>query len=264
MANRAERRNNISEVLNKKPLEERVKMHTQITAIMSVFAFAGFVCSLICVCLLAMNKAAQDELNQPPAWVECTLENDVGYSVIADWSTTGVDNTVMFTPVDGEALAVATQAVTEINSNTDVLCTKDNLDEYLRYSYAVSMHETGIELESYNVTEYPVLGVNGRLVKTVQYVVQDNIRVPTYASALYFIYEDYLYSFTYTVAARNYLPDEFDEVLRSIRIIPEAEKQVIIPDKEAAQNIISDYDKFFDNVGVTSTSEADNTSKAEE
>ena len=69
MANRAERRN-IGEVLNKKPLEERVKTHTQITAIMAVFAFASFVCSLICVCLLAMNKAAQDELNQPAAWVE--------------------------------------------------------------------------------------------------------------------------------------------------------------------------------------------------
>lgn len=250
MENRAERRQTISSALNKKSLEERLKTHTQVTAVMAAFAFAGFVCSLICVCLLGINKAAQDELNAPAAKVECSTENNVGYTVVADWTTTGYDYTVMYTVRDGEALSVAAQPISEINYNAEVLCTKDNLGEYLKYAYAKSMYEAGLELDSYSASKYPIIGVDGYLVKTTQYVTQDNVRMPTYASALYFIYEEYLYSFSYTVAARNYMPADFDEVLRSIRIIPESEQPQLLPDREEAQDIISEYSKFFDNVGV--------------
>ena len=89
----------------------------------------------------------------------------------------------------------------------------------------------------------------------------ENQSVKTYTDRLFFIYEGYLYTFSYTSAVMGYAIPEYEYLLSSIRLIPSSERPTMLPSEDFNQGILDDYKDLGESVTTTTPT---TTTKPEE
>lgn len=244
-----------------KSLQKTVDTHTTMLFCCIVLIILSLVMGIINVVLVKSisNNTIATTLDE---WVECTLENYVGYKVKKEWKTMGYEDSVIFQPTDTTAVAVGTKSVEAINRNEGgVKLSHATLREYIEADLKTIGNEPGYSVDNITFEEYVVLGTTGYRYTFSQTTPTENQSVKTYTDSVFFIYEGYLYTFSYTSAVMGYAIPEYEYLLSSIRLIPSTERPTMLPSGDFNEDIVDDYKDLGES--ITSTTPATTTKPTE-
>ena len=249
--------------MSEKSIQKTVDLHTTML----------IACILICVMSVVLgiiNLFMIKNISNNPYtatlddWVECELDNHIGYKVRKDWKTSGYDGSVIFQPTDTTAISVGSQSIADINrAHTENLLTHDTLKQYIENDLKAVDSDENFAIRNITCDEYITLGTTGYRYTFTQDTQTENQKVATYTESVFFIYEDYLYTFSYTSAVMGYAIPEFEFVLDSIRLIPESERPTLLPSQNFNSDIADDYTRLGEsltsNTSSSSVSSSDTT-----
>lgn len=230
-----------------KSIQKTVDLHTTMLICCIVLIILSLVMGIINVFLI--KNLSVGSITTIDEWVECTLENNIGYKVKKEWATTGYNDAVIFQPTETTAVAVSTKRVDDINrGNEDFKLTHDTLRTYIENDLKTIGNEEGYSVDNITYEEYVVLGTTGYRYTFSQKTPTDNQTVTTYTDSVFFIYEGYLYTFSYTSSVMGYAIPEFEYLLSSIRLIPSDERPTMLPSEEFNNQIAEDYSELGSDV----------------
>lgn len=240
--------------MSEKSIQKTVDLHTTMLMSCVIICTLSLVLGIINLCLVKDLSAnpVQTTLDE---WVECELENHVGYKVRKDWKTSGYNDSVIFQPSETTAIAVGAQSVADINrANTGNKLTHDTLRQYIEDDLKAINKEAGYSVENVAYEEFVVLGTTGYRYTFNQKTPTNNQTVSTYTDSVFFIYEGYLYTFSFTSAVSGYSIPEFTYVLDSIRLIPASERPTLLPSDEFNKSLVDDYASLGSDITSSNTS----------
>ena len=183
-------------------------------------------------------------------WVECTLENYVGYKVKKDWTAISVESGVAFKISESEAISIDSRAVADINKTQSINLTYETIDKLVESDLSALNNQDEITISNITKDTCEYIGQSGMQYNFKQETKNpdDGTTATTYTKSIFFIYKDYLYSFAY-VSAASYSSKDFQSVLDSIRVIPEEERQEVVP----VEDLDSEWVNLYSDFGNTMT-----------
>ena len=230
-----------------------------------------FACVILCVFAIILGilnlfmKTGIGDNNPADAgahWIECETENHVGYKVMSNWETEGYGNSVIFKPTESSAISISAQSVLEINAldEVEIKCTEDTLEEFVISQMSTAAAGQDIKNIVTSREKYKICDSEGIKLQMAQQTTYDGKAINTYTTGVFWIYEGYLYSLSYTTPVKGYSSSEFDYVVESVRIIPEEEWSIVDFDniEGDVESAVEDMKEIADD--ITAKTEGDTTS----
>ena len=217
------------------------------------FSFAAmFMCvciAVLCIANTFMLKSVIDNGSgtfDTSEWIEFTLENDIGYSVKSTWNTSYYDGSLVFNPSDTTAISVTCESIETINKTSGATLTYNTLREYIDADLKNLDNAEGYSVSDVKFKEYPILDTTGYYYTFKQEQPIEDTTGTAYTESVFFIYNDYMYTFAYASPVQTYSSPDFENVLKSIRVVPENENEFTdLPDfntkVNADSDLVSDY-----------------------
>ena len=155
-------------------------------------------------------------------YITCTLENGLEYKVKPDWNVDGLTNAIIFYISDSSALSISCEPISGINQTSELKCTYDTLADYVKTTTVDTYTKQSIDYIIQSEGEYPVLDTKGYRIYSKQIATQKEQKVNTYTDSVFFIYNEYLCSVSFTSSYTGYPETEFDKLLASIQPISDS------------------------------------------
>lgn len=175
-------------------------------------------------------------------------DNSIGYSARNNWAVSGVNGAVVYQIGDSTIASVQATALSLINENAEVKCTSDNLLEYFMKELSASSTDD-MRVSDVQYKEYPVLDAHGYYVTFTQSQTVDGVTASSYTDTLLFIYDSYLYSFTYANSYRTTVNSDFEYMLKSIHVVTDRPDNGMtsfdIGQVSVDAGLISDYENLL-------------------
>lgn len=245
-----------------KSIQKTVDLHTTMLICCIVLTVLSLVMGIINVFLI--KNLSVGGITTADEWVECQLDNYVGYKVKKEWSTSGYNDSVIFQPTETTAVAVSAKNIDDINrGNPDFKLTHDTLRTYIENDLKTVGSEPGYSVDNITYEEYVVLGTTGYRYTFTQKTPTESQTVTTYSDNVFFIYEGYLYTFTYTSSVMGYSIPEFEYLLSSIRLIPSSERPTVLPSEDFNKDIAEDYSDLGNSIATTTAGKTEDSPKEE-
>lgn len=183
-------------------------------------------------------------------WIEVVTANNIGYKVKKTWSTSGIENAVVFQPTDTTAITVQADNLESLNATNELKCTSDNLLEYLQENFTTLQSVDGLSISDVSYREYKILDTTGYYMTFTQIQTVEGVKVAGYSDSLFFVYDSYLYSFSYASSFKGATSTDFETVLKSIRVAPEQEDNMTsltIGGTSVNESLIDDFTSLLPN-----------------
>ena len=223
-----------------------------------MLACMNIVLTIVTLCLVVNSDGIGSSKTQDK-WIEMTSENNVGYEVISTWTTSVYEGSLIFQPTDATAISVSSENLDEVNKRSKVKCTYDTLLEYIQFELSTDMSDSGVSIFDVSYKEYSILDTRGYYVTFSQRSSIEGQEMTTYQDSLFFIYDSYLYTFTYSSAYKGVVNSDYQHVLDSIRIIPESDMTVLDFGVTADPSIVGDYADWGSDIADSINSNASST-----
>lgn len=239
--------------------------------------YYAFAAMFISICVLALSivntfmikgLTDTDGTLKTVDWVEFTLDNDIGYSVKSNWNTSYYNDSLVFQPTESTAISVSSQSIQVINETSSTNLTFDTLKDYIERDIKKIGETEGYSVEDVKFKEYTVLDTTGYMYTFKQTQPTDSGSGTAYTASLFFIYDDYLYSFAYGSPVQTYTSPDYEHVLSSIRVVPENEDDFTSvaldfnTKIDANSSVVSDYADFGSSVADSINSAVESASSS--
>ena len=213
---------------DKKPLK-RLNLSGLLQVFNCIGSLSGITALILALALFmgSGTVATSDNKNTGFKYITCTLECGLSYEVRSDWNVDGLTNAIVFYMTDSSVLSLSCESVYGINQTSELKCTYDTLKEYVKTTTIDAYSKQDIKYEMLVESDYNILDTKGYRLYAKQESVKEGQKVITYTDTVFFIYNDYLCSASFTSSYTGYPETEFYRLLDSIAVVTEDTENIL-------------------------------------